>query len=567
MMQALKDTFFITMKQENIIKIKKNKASNVYYKNNPKFFNELFEIVINHPKNFGQMIKSKDGMPQSTVDRSYLSNWINQQLPILQDKKYSISTKCYWILTGLIDFPECPVCGKQIKRNVLSIDGYGMTCSQSCGNRLAAQEKMDARKKTGKLIATDLKRSHKKEINDKIDLMISCAKSHEDFTKIIIWLTENISRPFTHIFNDIRLAPLKNEIISFTPLLNDGHFTFITRRYWYVHKIIDFPVCDCDGCSNKITKNVITFANGYVRKDTLNKYDNGNYGLYCSRECAQRSKMTQENKQKTKLQNFGDKNYNNRDKAKSTSLERYGTDDIMKTELGKNRYIQGVKKKYGEQYEWVSQVPEVKEKMKMTIKLKSEEEKQKTIDKYSSSRRSHSKESNQEIYQRSRQTYFNRTGYWSPNENPNVNMSAKKYKYDNKIFGSLPELVFYIWLKINNYDFEFQPKNSALTYTDKKGKIHRYFPDFKINKDGEIYKAGIYEIKGDNHFDKITGKMIDISNPSKNYIAEAKHQCMLSNNVHIMLSSQLRSMQKEIQKIIGRQTLLSFRVKAKNIKN
>ena len=48
---------------------------------------------------------------------------------------------------------------------------------------------------------------------------------------------------------------------------------------------------------------------------------------------------------------------------------------------------------------------------------------------------------------------------------------------------------------------------------------------------------------------------------------EAKHQCMLINNVHIILSSQLHSMQKEIQKIIGRQTLLSFRVKAKNIKN
>ena len=44
----------------------------------------------------------------------------------------------------------------------------------------------------------------------------------------------------------------------------------------------------------------------------------------------------------------------------------------------------------------------------------------------------------------------------------------------------------------------------------------------------------LIEIKGDNHFDKITGKMINISDRSKDYIAEAKYQCMIENNVVYM---------------------------------
>lgn len=40
-------------------------------------------------------------------DRRELFNWINSNTPKLQDDFYSISTKCYWILNGLTDFPRC----------------------------------------------------------------------------------------------------------------------------------------------------------------------------------------------------------------------------------------------------------------------------------------------------------------------------------------------------------------------------------------------------------------------------------------------------------------------------
>ena len=41
------------------------------------------------------------------LDRRELFNWIKSNTPKLQDDFYSISTKCYWILNGLTDFPRC----------------------------------------------------------------------------------------------------------------------------------------------------------------------------------------------------------------------------------------------------------------------------------------------------------------------------------------------------------------------------------------------------------------------------------------------------------------------------
>lgn len=104
----------------------------------------------------------------------------------------------------------------------------------------------------------------------------------------------------------------------------------------------------------------------------------------------------------------------------------------------------------------------------------------------------------------------------------------KQYTYNNIHFNSLPELALYIWLTDNNIKFEYQPKNKKLLYVDIKNKQHKYYPDFYL-----IGCNLLIEIKGDNHFDKITGKMINISDRSKDYIAEAKYQCMIENNVVI----------------------------------
>lgn len=67
----------------------------------------------------------------------YLKQWIIQSVPSLTDKFYSMQTKIYWIIHGLVDFPKCqnPNCSNTFKnRNVGSIlKGYPRHCSNNCG--------------------------------------------------------------------------------------------------------------------------------------------------------------------------------------------------------------------------------------------------------------------------------------------------------------------------------------------------------------------------------------------------------------------------------------------------
>ena len=45
--------------------------------------------------------------------------------------------------------------------------------------------------------------------------------------------------------------------------------------------------------------------------------------------------------------------------------------------------------------------------------------------------------------------------------------------------------------------------------------------------------------------------MVNISNPSKNYIAEAKHECMLDNNVKILTFKEIAKISGEVLAAIG----------------
>lgn len=115
-------------------------------------------------------------------------------------------------------------------------------------------------------------------------------------------------------------------------------------------------------------------------------------------------------------------------------------------------------------------------------------------------------------------------------EDPNyfINLfkeSHKKYSYDNKLFDSSWELCLYIWLKDHNVRFEYQPGYFKYTFNSE---TKYYYPDFKI------YNTFV-EIKGSHFFDLNTGKMINPYDRTQDEMYEAKHQCMLENNVHIIL--------------------------------
>ena len=103
----------------------------------------------------------------------------------------------------------------------------------------------------------------------------------------------------------------------------------------------------------------------------------------------------------------------------------------------------------------------------------------------------------------------------------------KKIKYNDLWFDSMPELNIYNFLIEHNINFEYQPKVN-FTYMFE-GKEHKYYPDFYI--EGEYY-----EYKGTQFFKNhdINERMINPYDRSKDDLYEAKHQCMLKNDIHII---------------------------------
>ena len=128
-----------------------DRENNIYYKNNSKYFDELFQIVSNNRKTFARLL---------THSKSYLLNWINNVLPDCIVKsvnfEYSISTKCAWIFLSLTDFPKCKMCNKNEKfkqKNINSLNGYLEYCCISC-----AQQSKEVQ---NKIINTNLKKYNK----------------------------------------------------------------------------------------------------------------------------------------------------------------------------------------------------------------------------------------------------------------------------------------------------------------------------------------------------------------------------------------------------------------------
>ena len=109
--------------------------------------------------------------------------------------------------------------------------------------------------------------------------------------------------------------------------------------------------------------------------------------------------------------------------------------------------------------------------------------------------------------------------------NGNISNSKQIY-YKNEKFDSKWELAYYIWLKDHKIKFTREPLSFEYSYNNK---THYYIPDFKI-------EDKIIEIKGLQFFENHdpNKKMINPYDRSQDDLYEAKHQCMLKNNVEII---------------------------------
>lgn len=277
------------------------------------------------------------------------------------------------------------------------------------------------------------------------------------------------------------------------------------------------------------------------------------YREYCCNKCVQASKEIKEKIKQTNIERYGSDYYSKTDKwlnsvketnqkkfncdfagqnkkvkekALNTCLEKYGTTTYSQTEECKQKIADTNIKKYGKSA--IMQIEKFKEKSIKTC-----------LEKYGKDNVSQVKEIQDKKIETNRQKYgvdwFNNNkkafktniqkyGVYSPMQNHNIRCkSQQKYLYNMKYFDSSWELAYYIWLKNHNIDFKYQP-NISFEYEYNNNK-HIYHPDFLIDSE-------IYEIKGPQFFKD--GKMINPYDSSLNDLFEAKHQCMIKNNIKII---------------------------------
>lgn len=164
------------------------------------------------------------------------------------------------------------------------------------------------------------------------------------------------------------------------------------------------------------------------------------------------------------------------------------------------------------------------------------------------------KEHKQEIEQKKSNTLFKHYGVRSPMQSSMLRAKHNvRISYDNKKFDSLSELALYIWLIDHNKQFEFQP-NISFEY-EFNGVIHKYCPDFKIDNQ-------YVEIKGDQFF-KDDGTMQNPYDHSLDALYEAKHQCMIQNNVIILKGNDYKKYEDYVQNKYGYDYLKQFKIKSK----
>lgn len=422
---------------------------------------------------------------------------------------------------------------------------------------------------------------------------------------------------YTRMLNSVKSKWILEQINKLTPKLQDPYYTLVTKVYWILNDIYDFPKCGRSCCNNKILKNVNQIYNAKytycsnecnyhsedkqirTRKTKLDRYGNefyynseqavkthrsNNNGEYFSKESIQKISDT-------KINRYNDPHYVNVDKArktrysknngqwhndtfvekcKETSLNNFGVEYWMMSDFGKEYMRLYNLTKYG--VSCYFNTDDFKQKSKNTcnknygvdyyVQTKEFTQRliQHNIDTYGVEYPMMNEEFKNNFIQnfiikygvkcpsqlpdfkeKCEKTYMNRFGVTHPMKDPQYRaMIFGKYKYNGLLFDSSYELMYYIYNCDHNIVCQRSP-NIKFNY-EYNGIDHIYEPDFLVNCD-------IVEIKGlqffkcyDDSLEMICPYNFDTSE-QKEYmdgLYEAKHQCMLKNNVKILTDNSLK---------------------------
>lgn len=244
---------------------------------------------------------------------------------------------------------------------------------------------------------------------------------------------------------------------------------------------------------------------------------------WCERTKEDNMEM-QKKTRKTKKQKYGNETYNNREQAKKTMKDKSGYDNWMQIPENRKLYSDRFKNYTNENWK------EFKENVSQGLLNRSEKEKeewqkhrQETISNYTSKQID-------EIRKKKQETWSNKSQYELHQiQQKRAKNSKYKYEYNKLTFHSFDEMCYYIYIKENtNYKIVRNEMNFYLQYY-YDGKMLSYYPDFIVNdKIVEIKGLQFFENKNPN------GKMINPYDRSEDPKYEAKHQCMINNNVEII---------------------------------
>ena len=360
------------------------------------------------------------------------------------------------------------------------------------------------------------------------------------------WIKENC---FT-VKNRFSTSAIKNnniiysQIEYFTSFLNND--AKIPQRCWHIlNEIYTIPKC--------------LHCNTFLKFKKFNK----GYGMFCSWYCLKNSSYKNLKTKKTKLERYGDENYNNMDKnrltkfdkygdiyyrnpekAKQTNLEKYGVEHPLQSVEIKERIKQSNLEKYG--VEWTFSSHEIKEKIKSSnlekygveCTFSSHEIKEKikssNLEKYGVEYYTQTQEilDKRKITKKQRygnENYNNREqSEYTCLQRYNVRHVSQYPLFYNKIHGGYPwhDYILPSGKTIKLQGYEPQAFDILLTkYNENEilfertavpniwykwsytGKTHKYYPDFYIPKDNliiEVKSQWTYEKELLKNLDKQT---------------------------------------------------------------